>query len=249
MGRMVLPRMWADGKRISFDGSSQFAYINGPSYGTDSAGTIIFDYEAKSLLGANGAKVIIGINDATNGSNDALFLISQRRNTGYGNNGNHFDITYRPTSGGTVYTGGAGGHNVATGTVYRVAITSQVKIYVDKVDQSLTAWTSTALPSNIWLGSPSLAGGRALAVGANYRGGSVLKYNDCYINNLVIYDRVLTSSEVSEEYDLIRAGASPWKGSFADAIVSAYPFEDTVKDHNDFLNDLTGVGSPSFVSA
>lgn len=242
MSTMVLPRMWADTKRLSLNGTDELAYINNPSYGTHTAGTIIVDFEAKSLMGTNGVKVIWGINDATNGSNDATFFFSRRCNASFGDSDNHFDILYRPSSGGSFYTGGANGHDIATGTVYRVAITSQVKMYIDKVDQSLMVWNGSALPSNVWLGSPSLAGGRCFAAGCLYRGGSGLNYNDCYINNVVVYNRVLTSAEITEEYDAIRAGRSPWSCSFADAIVSAYPMEDTAKDHNDFTNDLTGVG-------
>lgn len=76
-------------------------------------------------------------------------------------------------------------------------------------------------------------------------GGKPDIFSDIRTNNLVIYNRVLTGAEIIEEYDAIRAGRSPWSCSFADAIVSAYPMEDTIKDHNDFANDLTGVGVDS----
>lgn len=235
----VLPRMWADSKAITFNGVDEHLYINAPSFAGHTAGTICVDVKLNSLLGSDGAtRVWCG---ADTGVVNSQFQLNLRRNTAFGS-GTHFDMTYRAGGSGNYSVGTASTLSLSTGTWYRVVITSESKMWVDKTAMTLSTYSSFVLPSgNMWFGNMTLGGSLCFAVAARRFGGTPGVFSDIRTNNLVIYNRVLTGAEIIEEYDAIRAGRSPWSCSFADAIVSAYPFEDTAKDHDDFLNDLTEV--------
>lgn len=235
---------FTDLKAMITNGTSQYAYIDNPSFKADTAGSMIIRIRVNSLLGANGNKGIIGLG-VNSGSNDSLFAIRQVRGTATSNQ-NRFQVVTRLTNGGAVNTLNCG-TALAAGTMYLVVFSGNGT--TSKITTNNVAQTLSGTNTGVWLGHISGSDMR-LTFAATWWSNAVNTYNDCNLADAAYVNRELTTAEHTKLYnggnpiDISRMGLgtdlkSRW--IFGDR---GYTGGATILDRIG-TNHLTMVGSPT----
>ena len=225
------------------NGTTQYAYIDNPSFKADTAGSMIIRIRVNSLLGANGVKGFVGFGN--NDANDAFLAFRQVRSA-VTSNQNRFQIFDRRTNGGATNTQN-GGTALAAGTMYMTVISgngTSSKMTMNNVAQSLSG-TNTGT----WLGH--IAGtDLRLTFGCSWLTGATGVLNDANFADIAYVNRELTTTELTKLYnggnpiDISRMGLgtdlkSRW--IFGDR---GYTGGATILDRIG-TNNLTMVGSPT----
>jgi hypothetical protein len=193
VGRIV------DLKAAQFNGTDEYAYVDNPSFKADTIGAFSLWFRAATLLGANGAKTILGygVKDA---GNNAQWNLRQRRSA-VTSNQNRFSVVARPTHNGTVSTVN-GGTSMAATTWYHVVFQSNGtgwNVYVNGVAETLSVEGGS--DTGDWLGDLSGSDHR-LSFAANFIANASSGYNDCRQNEIgYVSGRVLTAGEITSLYN------------------------------------------------
>jgi hypothetical protein len=193
VGRIV------DLKAAQFNGTDEYAYVDNPSFKADTIGAFSLWFRAATLLGANGAKTILGygVKDA---GNNAQWNLRQRRSA-VTSNQNRFSVVTRPTHNGTVSTVN-GGTSMAATTWYHVVFQSNGtgwNVYVNGVAETLSVEGGS--DTGDWLGDLSGSDHR-LSFAANFIANASSGYNDCRQNEIgYVSGRVLTAGEITSLYN------------------------------------------------
>ena len=233
---------WVNTKAILFNGSNQLAYKDNPDYHTAMAGCWAFDVTMMRTMTTDGGDQVItmGVTDA---GNNARFLFSVRRIAEWGTS-MYFELSNRPTNTGTVRVGGATGLAVVNGTTYRVVFGSAGKLYINGTEYTLVSRGGHNLPTAEWYGNMT-GSNHTVAFGGLRRAGTNSTFGNVKMDNIHYINRVLTPTEVAEDYS---KRALQWSTrSYAADIKHVYEFENNLNDSVG-SETFTGAGSPTYVT-
>lgn len=230
---VIIGSTFRDALAANFDGAAEYAYIDGPSFGSDTAGSFVGWVRLATLLGANGNKGIVGWG-MNSGADDSMWGLRQARSAATSNQ-NRFQHINRITNGGTVITNN-GDTSLSATTWYHVALCSNgstTTVYVNG-----TAQTLSGTNSGNWMGD--LPGGsKRFTLGASWISNAPTAYNDCRMNEWIyVGGRALSSGEVTEHYNS-GTPKNPHRLSFAADVDSWWRFGDS-RDTGSTIYDEIG---------
>ena len=234
------------------DGIAQYAYVDNPTFKTDTAGAFSIWYRPTTVLVANGAKGIIGY-----GSIDATtrhVWIEQRYNSSV-----NIPIAYRnqPCLSTVIRATGAPAgtitqynHIFVAGALTHLVVNSDGTAYVNGALVGSTTWIIPPA-TGAWLNSLNAANNR-LCFGTSYTAGAPRDFGDQDQAQAIYFNNVVTAGEVTALYN----GGNPrsLRGmTFGATPISWWEFGgrgDTGATILDRIgtNHLTTVASPTFVS-
>jgi hypothetical protein len=189
-----------------FNGSTQYGYVDNPTWKGDTQGCFALWYRPTTVLAAGGAKVVVsyGVKDA---GNNSLFRIEQRHNASV-----LISPTYRnrPIASVIARTTNAGVINSAYGDHIFTAATWVLWVvqsngsawthYINGVSVGGTNWIPSSANTGDWLGDISGSDHR-LTVGAGFSSNALSAYDDNRTNELIYFRRPLTSGEQTSLYN------------------------------------------------
>lgn len=242
---VIASARWRDGWEAHPDGSSTYAYVDSPTFGSQTAGAAGLDITIPTLLSVNGAQrgVVLTDNDTTPGN---FFAVSNFRQTDFGDSNNHLGLQFWKSSDNS-WQRAVVSASTAANTRYRLLINGDGKIYVDGADagsllkqrSAIGAWAGEMFNGGLRTGSPVTWG-----IAASRRpNGTVGDYHEMIIGNVCIYSSALTSGEA-----LLDARQDDrWRHSALRAkLVEGWDLEKGGKARVNSSNDLTIVGGMSF---
>lgn len=230
---------------VTVNGTSQYLYVDDPTFKGNTLGSISFWFKVDALFAANGFNAMIGygVKDAMN---DATMMIGPRRLTATGT-GTYLNILTRTTNGGTNNGVIATTTPLVAGTWMRATVQtdgSAWSIYINGTLQALTTWIGTN--TGDWFGDISGTSHR-LVVGANYVSNAIgSNYYPGKLNEGIYVNRINTGPEAAALYN---GGVpnNPFR-TIAPADVKAWwQFEQNGLDVMG-NNNLTAVGSPTYAT-
>ncbi len=188
--------LWA----LRLNGTTQYGYVNNPTFKTNTSGCFSFWFKLDALFGANGFQTIIGYG-VNNGANDSTITIGPRRITTTGS-GTYMNIVTRTTNGGT--------NNGVIGTT--TPLVAGAWMYCE-VESNGTAWamrinnitqTLTAfIGSNTgdWLGDIS-GSDHKLLIGNNYNANTLgTSWFAGVLDEINYFNRTMTGPESTLLYN------------------------------------------------
>jgi hypothetical protein len=188
-----------------FNGSTQYGYVDNPTWKADTQGAFYLWYRPATVLSATGGKMFVsyGVKDA--GNNSQLSFV-QRWNNNIGilapyNSQPIPDALGRPTHNGTIARA-YGNHIFAATTWVLLGIESNGSTWtwtLNGVAIGGTGWLG-ASNTGLWLGGVSGSDHR-LAVGAQFVANAVMSYDNNRTNELIYFRRPLTSGERTALYN------------------------------------------------
>lgn len=192
-------------KGAQFNGTDEYAYIDNPSFKSDTQGCFIIWYRPTTVLSTitTGGVIGYGVKD---GSNDSSWALCQR----YNNSGT-INATYRSqpipdafsrkTNAGTV-SRAYGNHIFVAGTRVLWVINSNGSAWQHGINGSLittAGWAGNA-NSGDWLGDISGSDHR-LTFGSFFQSNAPTLYNDNISDEVMYMSRPITSGELTELYN------------------------------------------------
>lgn len=246
---------FTDLKATNFNGSSQYAYVDNPSFKTDTQGAFAFWYKPTTVLSATALKTTVGYGVRDVG-NDSLLQFVQRWNTSPSILAPYKsqpipEVLARKTNGGT-NNAAYGNHIFVAATWVHWVIQSNGTAwthYINGASVGATAWIGTN--TGDWLGDISGSDHR-LVFGGRFRSNVADNFDDNQTNEAIYVNRPLTSGEITTLYN---GGTPPnIRGvGLGSALKSWWRFGDRGDTSSLILdrigtNHLTTVGSPTFVT-
>lgn len=198
---IVVPQLIRDRRSTEFNGTNQYAYVDNPSFKTDTAGAFFGWMYMSTALTSDGVKCLLGFG-SDNATRNELALLRQLKNAAVASGQTRFEIlSALNTSQQNVY----GSTTLSAGTWYFVVIQSTGtawEMYLNNTAQTLTPLSGSN--QGRWLGTISSFNGtnHRLTFGCQWRQNGPLIYNDCRHNQCgYVSGRVLTSGEITSLYN------------------------------------------------
>ena len=192
-------------KATQFNGVDEYAYIDNPSFKTDTQGACAFWMKLPSVLASTGSLGILAYGAYEAGNNAGITLF-QRYNGDTTINATYrnkpiLDIFTRETHNGTIYRA-YGNHILTTSTWAHVVVQSNgssYSYYVNGVNAGGTSWFGSA-NNGAWLGDISGSIHR-LSIAARPFENSIISHCPQTIDELLYFNRPLTSGESTWLYN------------------------------------------------
>jgi hypothetical protein len=190
-----------------FNGSTQYGFVDDPSWKADTQGAFYLWYRPTTVLSANGFKSFLSYGVQSGGNNSQLSFI-QRWNPSVTINATYRsqpipDINGRATNNGPTFRA-YGDHIFAAGAWVLLGIESNGSAWqwtVNGVAIPSTYWTTEGQSNNgLWMGGIS-GGNHRLVVGAQFVANSVQMFDDNRTNELIYFRRPLTAGERTALYN------------------------------------------------
>lgn len=231
--------------------SNEYAYVDDPSFKTDTQGAFSFWYRPIAVLSASGLETVIGYG-VRSGSNDSMLTFRQRYNGSASiapawRNQPIPDINERMANAGT--TNLVYGQYIFSAATWRHVVWqsngSAYALYIDGALITVALWAGSAANTGNWLGDMSGTQHR-LAFGAHFQSNAPLQYNDCRQNEIAYFNRALTGTEVTWLYN---GGVprNPRRGGFGTDLKSWWRMGDS-PDTGSTLYDQVGSNNLTLVN-
>ena len=229
---------------IQFNGSTQYAYIDNPSFAGNTQGCFAFRLTPIVLPTLGSRSGIIGFAPNTAG-NDSFFWISQRYSSAPFGSFPRLELGTRKVNGGA-FDLLDGSSTLVAGATISVVVQSNGTtsfLYINGVAQTVSRISGSNAGN--WLGDISGATKR-LTFGCEWFNNALLNPGNEKMNNALYVSRTLTGPEITEWHN---GGTpnNPNRLSFRPDIVSSWRFENNLLDSIG-TNHLTPVGSPTYVT-
>lgn len=239
--RIIAGSQFQDLRVTDFNGIDEYAYVDDPSFKTDTQGALLFRYRPTTLLSGTGLKTVIsyGVRDAVNNS---AFFINQRHVGSSGipieyRNAPIPDVACRATHDGV--TNGFTARHIFSAADWASWV----------VQSNGSAWqhaiNGIILPGDSWLGTNTgdwladVSGtAHRLVIGSLFRNNLALNYSDHRHNEILYVDRPLTAGEISEWHNG-GAVSNAHRLSFRSNIVSWWRMGES-RDNNTTIFDEIG---------
>ena len=236
---------------LQTNGTTQYAYIDNPSWKADTSGAISFWTTIPSLLGANGSKIMLGYG-ANDAANNAMWSFRQVRNSGLPTTNNYLAIIVRNPHAGTVNYLAATTTPLVAGTRYHVVVSSNgsaASIWINGVAQTITTLVGSNLGT--WFGHIAGANHR-FTVGCGWIANAALIFYGGKTDEINYFDRALTAGEITSLYNG-GTPVNPHRFDFISACQMWLRCGDSRDDATTLYdevgsNNFTLVGSPSYVT-
>lgn len=249
MGTIIGSKL-LDEKALQLNGVDQFVRRDDPDYKNASAGSWAFDLTVLSLLPGSGSQALIRVGDRdapTTTYNKQIYInVRQHANLIGGVTKGYIDMT--DVGDGVTIKTRSGQTSLVVGTRYRIYVGSAGKIYINGVEESYQNWRNGGIPQATGWHNAISAANKSMSMGAQYTTGSGSNFGNIRINNVHQINRVLTPTEITEDYN--GGIAFSWrKRSYTSAIKHAYEFEGDLSDSAG-SEPLTGtnVGPANYVT-
>lgn len=237
-------------KAFQTNGADERAYINNPSFKTDTQGAFAFWYKPTTVLSATALKpsVSYGVRDV---GNDSLLQFVQRWNANPGilapyNSQTIPEVLARKTNGGT-NNAAYGNHIFVAGAWVLWVVQSNGTAWTHYINGSSvgsTAWSGTN--TGDWLGDVSGSDHR-LAFGCRFRSNVADYFDDACFNEGIYVQRPLTSGEITKLYN---GGTpiNPRRANLGSDLISHWRFGDS-RDDATTIYDEIGSNNLTLVNA
>ena len=189
----------------AFNGTSTGAFMDDPSFKTDTQGSISMWSRATTVLSSAGLKVMMGYHEI-HPTNGRQLQFSQRYNAGTPVRANTpIPSTFvRPVIGTSQDNGLVGDVLIVAGAMTHWLLQSNgtnKTFYINGVNVGTVNWFGAEAPDNQWFGN---IGGTThrLSFGVRYIGGSTYQdWNDCTMGQVTYVNRPRTPAEITAEYN------------------------------------------------
>jgi hypothetical protein len=227
---------------LNIPGVDQYAFVDNPSFKSNTQGAFLFRYRPTSGFSSNGVRGVIGYGVKSAG-NDSLFQIVTRRNSSTAINATYRnqmipDAVSRSSHGGSIATGyGVHIFSVSTWCSWICQSNgSAYKHYINGVDVGATAWIAGGTNNGDWFGDISGTDHR-MTVGSQFTSNAPLAYSDHRHNEMIYVNRPLTAGEATLWHNG-GVTSNPHRLSFRADIVSWWRMGDSRDDATTIYDEI-----------